>query len=408
MNNVVRKVVLGASASLALLPAGSALAASPTISSAPNPTTSGDPVVIYGSAQPGAKVVLWHRINPAPRFTPIQKTTADSAGRYEFTRADGVVTTNRNWYVVVNGHRSNTVHEKVSALVTVNGPADQNLTTGTPYTYSGTVSPAHTGQRVVLQRQSATGPADAWHTIDSAKIGPGGSYSIVHRYTSPGDANIRVAFRGDRRNIEGDSDVLSYAISQKQHPNLTIASSADPIAEGGTTDITGTLAGVTAPTRVTLLGHVAGRGFAPVATTTTDASGNYSFAGQQPVSSTYYQVRGNGRRSAILFEGVRDVVTATPSATSLTAGDRLTVSGAVSPDKSGHAIYLERQNPSGHGWHVVQKTTVAAGSTYTFTRRLTSAGTKVFRVLITGGPVNQAGASDPFTVNVAAAPAPLT
>jgi hypothetical protein len=408
MNHLLRKAVLGAGASMALLPAGTALAAGPTITAAPNPTTSGDPVVIYGAADPGAKVVLWHRINPAAKFTPIQKTTADTAGRYEFTRADGVVTTNRNWYVIVNGHRSNTVHEKVSALVTVNGPADPNLTTGTPYTYTGTVSPAHGGERVALQRQSASGNADSWHTIDSAKVAADGSYTINHKYTSPGDANIRVHFVGDRRNVASDSDVLAYDISQKQHPNLTIASSADPIAEGGTTDISGTLAGVTAATRVTLFGHVSGRGFSPIATTTTDAAGNYTFAGQQPVSNTLYQVRGNGKKSAQLFEGVHDVVTAMPSATSLTAGDTLTVSGAVSPDKSGHVIYLERQNANGKGWHAVQKTNVAAGSSYTFTRRVTSAGTKVFRVLITGGPVNQGGASAPFTVTVAAAVAPLT
>ena len=68
---------------------------------------------------------------------------------------------------------------------------------------------------------------------------------------------------------------------------------------------------------MTLYGHVAGRGFAPVATVNSDASGNYVFAGQQPVFSTFYQVRANGKHSAIVFEGVKDVVTATPSASSL-------------------------------------------------------------------------------------------
>jgi hypothetical protein len=96
-------ITRGAALAVALLalaaPAASA-AARPTISAAPNPTTAGDPVVIFGTAPAGAKVVLWHRINPAPRFTRVQQTTADAAGRYELTRADGVVTTNRNWFVV--------------------------------------------------------------------------------------------------------------------------------------------------------------------------------------------------------------------------------------------------------------------------------------------------------------------
>ena len=53
------------------------------IDSAPNPNTAGDPVVIYGSAPAGARVVLWHRINPAPRFTRVSHTRASAAGRYE-------------------------------------------------------------------------------------------------------------------------------------------------------------------------------------------------------------------------------------------------------------------------------------------------------------------------------------
>src|SRR5215203_876887 len=43
----------------------------PTIKAAPNPTTAGDPVVIYGRAPAGARVVLWHRIKPARHFTPV-------------------------------------------------------------------------------------------------------------------------------------------------------------------------------------------------------------------------------------------------------------------------------------------------------------------------------------------------
>jgi hypothetical protein len=404
-------ITRGAALAVALLalaaPAASA-AARPTISAAPNPTTAGDPVVIFGTAPAGAKVVLWHRINPAPGFSPVQRTTADAAGRYEFTRADGVVVSNRNWFVVSQGRRSKTVHERVSAEVTINGPDGQSLVTGTPYTFSGTVSPPHVGERVLLQRQDANGNGDHWGTIDRARIGAGGNYSIVHRFTNPGDANLRVFFPADRRNIASASVELSDTISQKQNPALTINSSADPIAEGATTDISGQLAGATAPTPVTLFAHVRGRNWSPVATGSTDAAGNYLFAGQKPVSSTFYQVRGGGKKSAVLFEGVKDVVTATVDKTAVTAGDSVTFSGTVSPDKTGHGIVLERQDADGKGWHVVQRSTIGAGSAFSITRRLVEPGTKVFRVRVPGGPQNQAGVSQPFTITVAAAPAPLT
>src|ERR1700759_1974226 len=166
-------VALAAAGALlaAAAPAASA-AARPTITAAPNPTTTGDPVVIFGTAPAGAKVVLWHRIAGRPAFTVVQRTTADSAGRYEFTRADGVVTTNRNWFVVSKGKRSTTVHEKVSAEISLSGPDGQVLTTGTPYTFSGPISPAHAGDRVLLQRQSPSANGDNWNTIDRGRVGP--------------------------------------------------------------------------------------------------------------------------------------------------------------------------------------------------------------------------------------------
>jgi hypothetical protein len=47
---------------------------------------------------------------------------------------------------------------------------------------------------------------------------------------------------------------------------------------------------------------------------------------------------------------------------------------------------------------------VGAGSVYSITRRLFVPGTKVFRVLIPGGPANQGAASQPFTVTVTQPP----
>ena len=364
-------------------------------------------MVIFGRAPAGSRVVLWHRINPAPAFTVVSRTTANSAGRYEFARAKGVVTTNRNWYVVANGRRSRTVHERVIALVTLRGPVDPNILTGTPTVFSGTITPNHAGERVLLQRQSSTATNDAWHTIHRGRIAADGAYTIVHRFSVPGDANIRVLFPGDRRNIKSPSNVLSLQIEQKQHPNLTVKASSNPLDEGQSVTLTGTVAGVTSPQPVTLFARTAKTGFAPLAQTMTDAAGAYSFI-QTPVVNSFYRTRADGRQSAVLFEGVRDVVTATVDQASVQAGQTLSFSGSVSPDKTGHVIYLQRQNASGTDWHNVEQARVGAGSTFTVRHRVVVPGTKVFRVLITGGPENQCGTSAPITVTVTANPTPLS
>ena len=82
----------------------------------------------------------------------------------------------------------------------------------------------------------------------------------------------------------------------------------------------------------------------------------------------------------------------------------MTFSGKVSPDHSGHVIYLERQNASGMGFHVVEVGFVTTGSVYSIVHKVYDAGTKVFRVKIPGGPENEGAASAPSTIVVTPAP----
>ena len=83
----------------------------------------------------------------------------------------------------------------------------------------------------------------------------------------------------------------------------------------------------------------------------------------------------------------------------------MSFTGNVLPNKTGHAIYLQRQNASGTGWHVIALSTVGGNSTYDITQAFYDAGTVVVRVKIPGGPDNQGAVSSPFTITVNAIPA---
>ncbi len=80
-----------------------------TINATPNPIDSGDPVLIYGQLNGGTTVanqtiVLYHHINGSHHgYSVVGRTTTNSFGFYEFTRADGVVDTNRSWFVRLAG-----------------------------------------------------------------------------------------------------------------------------------------------------------------------------------------------------------------------------------------------------------------------------------------------------------------
>jgi hypothetical protein len=418
LRNLVPAVV-AATSLLALAPAAASAHKHPSpngrcvvnINVAPRHITAGDAVVVFGRLRchgrakaAGQTVKLLQHTIGTPGFGVVQTTTTDVRGFYELTVAG--VETNSVFYVRSHRAASGRKRVKVEAQVTLTGPPEgTQLLTGpaNKVTFTGTVNPADAGARVVLQRQNAA-TGNEWHRIDVGTVEPSGAYSIVHTFVVPGDANIRVLVRSQRRNTPSLSDVLTYEISQAQNQALTINASADPISYGQTVTISGVLAGG-ANQPVTLLAHTDRQSFAPVAQVTTDGSGNYSFPAQGPVNSTFYQVKGAGKISAVLYEGVKDVLTAQVSATTIQAGQTLTFSGTVAPDHTGHVIYLERQNASGTGFHVVEIATVGSGSAYSIAHTVYDAGTKVFRVKIPGGPENEGAASPPFTIQVTPAPA---
>jgi hypothetical protein len=392
---------------------------------APRQIVAGEPIVIFGQLRcasqahaAGREVVLYHHLAGIGGFGIVQSVTTDANGFYSIAPADGVVETNRSFYVRSLGARSATKKLRVAAQVTLSGPAEGQLFTGFPnrVTFTGTVSPADAGARVILQRQNASTGND-WHRIDRGVVDASGSFTIVHRFIVPGDANIRVLVRSQRRNVPSASNVLAYSISQAQNPALTILASADPIAFGESVTISGKFAsGPNQP--VTLLAR--GRrqhGFGRIAQVVTNAAGEYSFPAQTPVNSTFYRVVSSpvcrhprGRHcvpspsSAVLYEGVKDVLTAQVSSTTVPAGQTVTFSGTIAPDHTGHVIYLERQNPHGSGFHVIQVSFVGIGSTYSIVHRLYDPGVKVLRVFIPGGPENQGAASSPFAITVTPAP----
>ena len=408
------------------------------INVAPRQITAGDPVTIFGRllcsgrrhGEAGQAVKLYHHVAGSFGYSYVQSTRTDAHGFYEFTRADGVVDSNRSWFVAARGTHSFAKRIRVAAQVAVSGPTEgTQLLTGHPnaVTFTGTVSPADVGARVILQRQDAATGSE-WRRIDRGFVQPGGTFSIPHTFIVPGDANVRALVRSEGRNIPSASNVLEYEISQAQNPALTIMASADPIQFGQSVTLTGTLAGAGGANQpIELMARTRlQNAFVPVAMLSTDASGNYAFPAQSPVNSTFYKVAtlnplcalappgvhackallNNGPvTSAVLYEGVRDVLSAQVSATAVQAGNQLTFTGTVAPSHPGHIIYLERQNANNSSFHVVEVALVNPDSTYSIAHRVYDPGTKIFRVYIPGGPENQGAAGQPFTIQVTPAPA---
>ena len=356
----------------------------------------------------GQTIRLFHRIDPAATFTPVTSTTTDAAGFYEFVRADGITTTNRNWYVVgPGGVKSRVVHERVSALLSLAVPADSGAT-GQPFTFTGQLTPpVHTGEPVLLQKLVGGSDTD-WTTVTNALVGADSTFSFTKAFAVSGAYELRAWFAGDVRNAPAASDSLTVVVQQAENPSFTIATSAPAIDAGQSVTLSGVLyepGSATTPQpgrNVSLWGHRVGQAGSPITTTTTAGDGSYGFS-VTPADNMVYEVHATGpptkQLTARLFQGVRDVVALSASAATATIGESLTLTGTVSPEKVGHVIDLEQLGSDG-SYHLLKVGFINAASTFQFSWTPATVGTKSLRAEIEGGPENLGGVSPAVTVAV--------
>jgi hypothetical protein len=386
-----------------------------TLNVAPRFVTSGETALAYGhgacpapGGESGQTITVFQHSAGTPGFSVAGTATTDAHGLYQVTTP--ALSRNSVFYATLSGAQSPHRSVKVAAQVTLVGPTEGKelfaaIKTGVrnAVTFTGSVDPNDAGATVVLQRQNDV-RGRGWHSIGTTIVNGVGGFAITHVFRFPGASEIRVLVRGNPRNADSASNSLSYDISQAQNPSLTILSSLDPIPYQGTVVISGTAAG--APhAGMTLLARTAGNGYKPVATTTTDGEGKYAFPPQLGLASTFYRVQGAGRSSAVLYEGVKYVLSdTTPSATSVQSGQVFSVSGKVAPASAGHEIWLQRQNNSGTGYHVVGVGQVAADGSYAISHIFYAPGTDVLRVKIPGDPANGGTATPVFGLTVTPVP----
>jgi hypothetical protein len=376
----------------------------------PHTITAGEPVQVFGQLQclgggtEGQPLTIYERTGGSPIFKIISTQTTAAGGFYSLVVT--TVTSDAQFYARTTGARSANRTVKVAPVVHLEGPPEKTpLFTGpkNKVLFKGTVVPADIGAEVVLQREGATS-FEEWVVIQRGFVGPGGVFTFLHRFGAPGEANIRAVVRPHRPfTVRGASIPLSYVINQTQNPNLTIESTADPIPYAAPTTIHGVLKGGAGQT-ITLRSRKKGATkFAPVATTVTTGGGEYKFV-QVPLVNTFYRVSGGGQDSAILFEGVKYILTFGVSPKAIQSGQGITVSGTVTPAHAGKPVYLERENVFGGGFHVAAVGTVGGGGTYSIVHFIFGPGKPVFRVHVPGDPENQGVSSPTFTIEVAQAP----
>jgi hypothetical protein len=392
-----------------------------TIAATPNPVIAGEGVLIYGrllGADNGGQTIrLYHHVVGSSRGYTLVATTTTSmnpSGYYEFTRAEGLVYTNRNWFVRgPSGTHSRTVHERVIPLVTITASTTSSDTSHR-VVFIGHVTPNHGFERVFLQQQ--IGSSDDWRTLRSTFLGPGSDYAFAYRWRRPGVHDVRVVFRGDDRNTRGVSDAVTVNIEQAQVPGFTINSSNPIVPYNGMVTISGKLnqSGTSNPAMVQLWGRTPDHRFTVLADGVTASDGSYSFTQAGLTKNTIYYVatmplpHTPRRHTAVLYQGVRDMVTMRSSSSSANTDQPVTFTGTVLPDKAGRVIYLQMQKQGeDNDWRTVEVAVVHHDSTFRFVWTTASPGTYTFRARIISDEDNLGSASPPVSIT-ATAPAAST
>jgi hypothetical protein len=412
-----------ASALLVLAPAGAAARPAALVSPLggcrislvvePRTITAGEPVQLFGQllcragSNANQTITLLERPIGTSTWKPIGEPKTTAGGTYAMTVTGTTVDT--AFIARGGGNHSGAKGVRVAPQVKLEGPpkgTELQIGRKNAVTFKGLVNPADVGAEVWFERETASGNEEWGLLQKNIIVGPGGVFTIKQAFGAPGGANFRAIVRPHGIfKVRGISEVLGpYVIAQPQNPNLTINSSADPISFGAPITIEGVLNGGGGKP-VQLSSHQKGSSvFTSGPSTPAGPKGEYKFT-VTPGANTFYRVTGGGQTSRALYEGVKYVLTAGASPTTVQSGQMVTFSGTVTPAHKGKHIYLERENLFGGGFHVVDIGTVTEAGTYSIKHVVFGLGKGImFRVHVPGDADNASVASTPFTVEVTLAP----
>jgi hypothetical protein len=400
-----------------------------TVNAEPHIVTTGESAEIFGAlicpgkaaGAVGQTVTVYAHTVGIPGLRIVGVATTAAGGAYALPITG--ITADTTYFARGAGARSRGRLIRVAPLVTLKavglgegaviktGPANK-------VAFTGTVLPGDSGAEVWLEREAKTA-LEEWIVIDRGHV-HGTVFTILHKFVVPGDANLRAVVRPHRAfDVRGTSNTLSFEITQAQNPNLEINTSSYSVPYGSPVTISGVLKSGASGQNVTLYARgdgVPGKA-QKVGETTTGAGGSYKFTIASATANTFYSATSGSVHSAILFQGVKYLLSANPPpATSAHALTPLTFTGTVTPAPAGKTIYLERENAFGGGFHVVDVAPLeqivpgdpTKGGTYKLTWFFFGSGKQTYRVRVAGDPSNQAAAGTPFTIEVTAPLGPLT
>lgn len=179
-----------------------------TIQASANPLAYGAAVTLSGTVAgaEGQTVTLLAQTSGGS-FAPVA-TAVTVGGGYSFSQSPLQST---NYRVVTAVEHSAPLAETVAyALTPTLSPA--SVTAGEELTFTGSVTPAHEGQPVELERANLSG-LGGYHVIASGTVSAAGTYSIAYTFAAVGNPLLRIRVPGDAEIATATSEPFKLAVT---------------------------------------------------------------------------------------------------------------------------------------------------------------------------------------------------
>jgi phospholipase C len=192
------------------------LATGISLHAAPNPAPPGHQLTLWGHllglkhhAQAcGIQVTLWQRLPRQRTFRAVTTALTGKPGGYRIVIPAGQVEANREWQVTARGFRSPIVNQLVRVKINLSSTATFAVA-GDRETLSGSVTPFHAGEPVLLQLRRGR----RWVTMATRPLSSSSSFSRRWTFGQAGAKQWRAVFAGDLRNSVSYSPTVNITIA---------------------------------------------------------------------------------------------------------------------------------------------------------------------------------------------------
>jgi hypothetical protein len=190
--------------------------------------------------------------------------------------------------------------------------------------------------------------------------------------------------------------VPAVQAAKPEAKNVTIAPNTATIKFGGTATLTGKLGGSNNSSRTVTLQEDPAPfegNFSNAGSTTTNASGDWTFA-VKPTENTRYRARSGNAESKTIDINVRPAITLTLSDRTPAVGQRVRFFGQLCPEHDGTAVALQRR--VGTQWRTLKSTTlkdIPGGTCSSYSTRRRVRKDSAFRIHFNGDADHVAGNS---------------